>query len=133
MKVAIVDDDERICRATARLLGVTGTRSCVFATAEEFLSARPTGIDCLLLDIHLGVGMSGVELHRRLLEQGDCTPVIYLSASDDPSMREAARLLGCAAFIRKCDESSAILSALARIQKEQSPVSTMMDKRGGLS
>lgn len=128
MNVAIVDDDERVCRATARLLGVTGMASCVFATAEEFLSARPSGIDCLLLDIQLGVGMSGVELHRRLLEQGDRTPVIYLSASDDPSMREAARLLGCAAFIRKCDESSAILTALARIKKEQLPLSTMVEE-----
>jgi FixJ family two-component response regulator len=95
----------------------------VFASAEEFLSARPSGIDCLLLDIRLGGGISGPELHRRLLEQGDRTPVVYLSASDDPSMEAAARLPGCKAFIRKGDPPNSILSALARIQKEH-PAST---------
>jgi FixJ family two-component response regulator len=133
MKVAIVDDDERVCRAIARLLDVAGMCPCVFASAEEFLSAHPAGIDCILLDIRLGGGISGPELHRRLLDEGDRTPVIYLSASDDPSMEAAGRLLGCAAFVRKGDRPSSILSALARIQEKQTSVSTRADKSDGRS
>src|SRR5215469_4238884 len=124
MKVAIVDDDERICRSISRLLRVVGMHPSVFASAEEFLTARPSGIDCLLMDIRLGAGMSGLELHRRLLDQGDGTPVIYLSASDDPNLEAAARRMGCAAFIRKGAPSEAMLNALARVREERSLEST---------
>src|SRR5215472_15006066 len=113
MRVAIVDDDEPVCRAISRLLLVAGMSPCAFSSAEQFLSARASEIDCLLLDIRLGAGMSGLELHRCLLDQGDRTPVIYLSASDDPSLEAAARGMGCAAFIRKGDPSEAMLNALA--------------------
>ena len=124
MKVAIVDDDERICRSISRLLRVVGMHPSIFASAEEFLSARPSEIDCLLMDIRLGAGMSGLELHRRLLDQRDGTPVIYLSASDDPNFEAAARRMGCAAFIRKGAPSDLILTALARIREDRSLEST---------
>ena len=124
MKVAIVDDDESVSKAISRLLTVAGMSPSAFASAEEFMSSRPSGLDCLLLDVHLGGGMSGPELHRWLLDQGDLTPVIYLSASDDPRAEAAARLLGCVEFIRKGDSPDSILSALARVQDGHSLAST---------
>src|SRR5215469_4401199 len=124
MKVAIIDDDESVGRSISRLLLAAGMCPSAFTSAEEFLSARPSGIDCVLLDIRLGAGMSGPELHRQLLDQGDRTPVIYHSATDDPKVKAAAHRLGCAAFIRKGVASKLMLSELARIREDRSLEST---------
>ena len=124
MNVAIVDDDELLCRSISRLLRVAGMSPSAFVSAEEFLRARPSGIDCVLLDIRLGAGLSGPELHRRLLRHGDRTPVIYHSASDDPAVETAARRLGCAAFIRKGIGFDSLLSALAHVREGSSLEST---------
>ena len=124
MKVAIIDDDESVCRSISRLLLAAGMLPSAFTSAEEFLSARPSGLDCVLLDIRLGAGMSGPELHRRLLDQGDRTPVIYHSATDDPRVQTAARRLGCAAFMRKGVAFKLMLSELARIREVRALEST---------
>src|SRR5215469_16398671 len=121
MKVAIVDDDESVCRAVARLLVQAKMSPRVFGSAAEFLASPPQQFGCLLVDVQLGGGMSGVELHRRLRSQGDRTPVIYLTASDDATTEAAARLLGCAAFIHKGDPPDLMLEALRRIQAGPGP------------
>jgi len=118
VKVAIVDDDESVCRAIARLLVQMGMSPSVFASAAEFLALPPQPFDCLLVDVQLGGGMSGLELHRRLRSQGNRIPVIYLTASDDGTTEAAARLLGCDAFIHKGDPPDVMLEALRRIQAE---------------
>ena len=115
MRVAIVDDDESVCRAMARLLRVAGIGSSTFASAADFLALGPQGFGCVLVDVRLGEGMSGLELHRHLVEQGSRTPVVYLTASDDPAVDAAARQVGCAAFIRKGDPPESILEVLLRI------------------
>ena len=53
-----------------------------------------------MLDIQLG-GMSGIELHRQLQASGSSTPVIYITAHDEPETREQAQAAGCAAYFRK--------------------------------
>jgi FixJ family two-component response regulator len=63
----------------------------MFASAEEFLeSEHPCASDCLILDVRLP-GMSGLELHRRLLERSCNVPVIFITAhgSDDRARSEA--------------------------------------------
>jgi FixJ family two-component response regulator len=86
--IAIIDDDESFCRSSVRLLRATGLRSVSYLSAEAFL-ADPVGrrFDCLLVDIQLG-GMSGLELLRKLSDEGCRTPVIFVTAYDDPASRE---------------------------------------------
>ena len=71
---------------------------------------------CLLVDIQLG-GMTGVEMHRKLIEQGNRTPVVYITAFDDPRVREEAERLGCAGYFRKSDAGTDILAAVRRVAK----------------
>ena len=49
--VAIVDDDENVCRSLGRLLRAAGMRPVTYGSAEEFLAdtKRPV-FDCLVLD-----------------------------------------------------------------------------------
>ena len=53
--VAVVDDDESVCRALSRLLRAEGIQPVSYLSAEAFLAdtKRPQ-FDCLVLDIQLG-------------------------------------------------------------------------------
>jgi FixJ family two-component response regulator len=112
--IAIVDDDELHCRSLDRLVRRAGFHALTFQSAEDFLAApERSSFKCLLLDVQLG-GISGTALHRRLLAEGDVTPVIYITAHDDTTGRAEALRIGCAGFFLKTDASSAIIQALRR-------------------
>jgi FixJ family two-component response regulator len=120
--VAVVDDDESVCRALGRLLRVSGMQPVTYLSAEAFLAdtKRPR-FDCLVFDIQLG-GMSGIELHRQLNASGSTIPVIYVTAHDEPATREAAQAAGCAAYFRKTAPSEALLEAIrcaANLKQDQ--------------
>ena len=113
--VAIIDDDESLCRSLGRLLRQSGFRPYLFLSAKDFLASPDrTGLRCLLIDIQLG-GASGIDLHRQLLATGDATPVIYITAHTDPAVRVEAQSLGCAGFFLKTDPASAIVEVLRRV------------------
>ena len=113
--VAVVDDDASVCRSLARLLRLSGYQVITYESAEQFL-ADPlrTHFGCLLVDIQLG-GMSGIEMHGKLLEEGNRTPVIYITAFDDPRAHEEATKLGHAGYFRKTDAGSDILEAVRKV------------------
>lgn len=113
--IAVIDDDESHSRSLARLLQQTGFQVITFLSAEEFLEDRwRRQFDCLLVDIQLG-GMTGIEMHARLAEQGDTTPVIYLTAFDDPLARARAHNLGCSGYFRKTDAGLDIVATVRRV------------------
>src|SRR5512137_2546387 len=88
--VAVVDDDESVCRSFSRLLRIAGFQPVTYPSAETFLedTKRPR-FDCLVLDIQLA-GMSGLELSHRLAAVKDGTPVVFITAHDAPEMRSQA-------------------------------------------
>ena len=52
--VFVVDDDDHVRRALARLLRSLGMQVATFASAREFLRCgRPAGPACLILDVRL--------------------------------------------------------------------------------
>ena len=113
--IAVIDDDESLCRSLARLLHQAGFHAISYQSAEEFLSdPLRTHFRCLLVDIQLG-GMSGIELHGELIASGDRTPVIYITAFDDPNAETQAREMGSAGFFRKSDAGTDILEAVRRV------------------
>jgi FixJ family two-component response regulator len=110
--VAIIDDDASWCRALTRMLRGVGIDATSYTSAESFLAAR-TGADfaCLLVDIQLG-GMSGLKLFRELRSQAVRTPVIFITAYEEPGQREEAVQGGCAGFFGKSDPGAVIVSAI---------------------
>jgi FixJ family two-component response regulator len=113
--VAVVDDDASICCAFGRLLRAERIQSVTYPSAEAFLAdtQRPP-FDCLVLDVQLG-GMSGIELHRQLTASGSTTPVIYITAHDEPATRKEAQAAGCAAYFSKATPGETVLQAIRRI------------------
>lgn len=101
--VAFVDDDPGARKAFKRLLSACGYQVLVYESAEQFLEC-PTGAFacCLVADINLGDGMSGIALGRTLAAQDRRPlPIIFMTGSDDPSLLLEATELGCVAYLRK--------------------------------
>jgi FixJ family two-component response regulator len=100
--VAIVDDDASLRRSVGRLLNAYGIASVEYSSAEAFLAQHAsTDVACLVLDIDLDGGMSGIELQRRLKETGINLPVIFITALDDRRLQTEAEQAGCIAYLRK--------------------------------
>jgi len=110
--VAVVDDDESLCRSFSRLLRTAGFQTVTYASAEAFLEdAKRPRFDCLVLDIQLG-GMSGLELSRCLKALRDSTPFVFITAHDAPEVQSEALACGCAGYFRKTDPGALVLEAI---------------------
>lgn len=113
--VAVVDDDESLCRSLGRLLRAAGIQPITYSSAEAFLAdTKHPKFDCLIFDIQLG-GMSGIELQRQLATEGGKTPIIFITAHDDPEARAEAEAGGCTAFFRKSDSGAEVLETIRRL------------------
>ena len=113
--VAVVDDDENICRSFGRLLRAAGFHPITYDSAESFLAdEKHPKFGCLVLDVQLGA-MSGIELAQRLAAAGGHTPIIFITAHDDPEARDEAEGAGCAAYFRKTDSGAEVLEAIRRV------------------
>jgi FixJ family two-component response regulator len=100
--VAVVDDDGSVCRALKRLLLSVGIHAEAFSSGEEFLDtlsrAAPCWSACVVLDFQMP-GIDGLEVQRRLAPTG--VPVIFITANDDPAIREKALGSGAAGYLQK--------------------------------
>jgi len=92
--IVVVEDDDSMSRALSLLLQAGGYEVVAFASAEAALEAEAAATaDCLVLDIHLP-GMSGFDLYRRLALAGNELPVIFITAHDEPAIRDEVERLG---------------------------------------
>jgi len=87
----VVEDEPRVARAVKRGLEAEGYAVDVAATGEDgHWLAKEFDYDAVVLDVMLP-GLGGLDLCRRLRDEGDWTPVLVLTALDDPA--EEARAL----------------------------------------
>jgi FixJ family two-component response regulator len=95
-----------------------GYTVAAFASGAEFLgSDRLHDSACLIADVRMP-GMSGFELHDRLVAAGNAIPTIFLTAFPDEKGSDRAAKAGAVAYLSKpCarnDLLARIQSALAR-------------------
>ena len=115
--VSIVDDDASVRRSTRRLLRSSGFRAEAFASAEEFLDSKSAGeTACLILDLRMP-GMNGLELQRRLSQNGNPVPIIFLSAQASEEDERSALRSGAVQFLRKPVSKEALLNAIRAVLK----------------
>jgi FixJ family two-component response regulator len=105
--ISIIDDDKDFREAMAGLIKSRGFAVEAFQSAQAFLSCpnvRSTA--CLIADVHMP-RMTGIELHRRLVESGYAIPTIPISAYFDDSVRARALADGIICYLTKpCDEDA---------------------------
>jgi FixJ family two-component response regulator len=99
--ISIVDDDESVRESTKELVESLGYEALAFASAEEFLeSERARATSCLITDLQMR-GLSGVDLQRRLLDEGRGIPIIFITAFPDEKTRSHVLDAGAIGFLTK--------------------------------
>ncbi|PPQ21413.1 response regulator [Bradyrhizobium sp. AC87j1] len=98
----------------SRLLRGHGFDATLFDSARALLQHGQfyTAI-CIVLDIDLG-GKSGIDVRRRLAEQGVTAPVIYMTGNDSTANRAAALGSGCIAYLIKPFTGKSLIESVER-------------------
>ena len=113
--VFVVDDDLGTLRGLQRLLSKHGYECMSFQSVEAFerCDAFERGI-CVVLDVELN-GESGIAARYRLSAAGVSLPVIYITASDNDSVRLAAMESGCIAYLKKPFPAKSLIESIERV------------------
>ncbi len=99
--IYIVDDDESVRQALKRLLSAESMKVQVFESALEFLDSKFTDRNaCLIADIEMQ-GLTGMELHQKLVDMGSELPMILITGLDTDETRAEAKKAGVAGYFRK--------------------------------
>jgi FixJ family two-component response regulator len=118
--VFVVDDDDSMRLALARLFYSMKMRVEVFASAQEFLkSKRPDVPSCLVLDVRLP-GLSGLDFQAELVKQDIRIPIVFITGHGDIPMSVKAMKAGAIDFLAKPFRDQDLLDAVAAaIQGDQ--------------
>ena len=114
--VTIVDDDDSVRRALARLLSASGYSVRTFASALDLLSeplVTDPGPGCLLLDVRMP-GLNGLELQSILKGAGTETAVVFMTGHGDVQTGVKAMKSGAVDFLLKPFTDEELLDAVKR-------------------
>ncbi len=99
--IAIVDDDASVREGTMDLVKAMGFIAEAFSCAEEFLkSKRLRSTSCLIADVRMP-GMTGLELHSRLVRSGNVIPTILITAFPNDRDQTRAVRAGVSSYLTK--------------------------------
>ena len=110
--VHLVDDDDAVRDALARLLASVGLRVQGWADAQQFLSGFDReAIGAVVLDVRMP-GMGGLALLDALRESGVDQPAVMLTGHGTVEMCRRAFKSGAAEFLEKPVDDEALLEAV---------------------
>ena len=99
--ISIVDDDEFFRESMRKLLVLLGYTVEAFPSAADFLaSPLLPQTACLVSDVQMP-GMTGVELHRHLVDAGHTIPTILVTAYPDEVVRDRVVKDGVVCYLSK--------------------------------
>lgn len=112
--VVIIDDDEGVCRAVARMLSASGYRVRTYTRARDYLdeieSMEPA---CVVADIRMPE-IDGIALVRAMRGAGMEAPVIFMTATGDVSTVVSAMKQGAVDLLPKPFGADNLLVAVSR-------------------
>jgi FixJ family two-component response regulator len=99
--VSIVDDDHSVRDGLVDLVKSMGLEAETFERGEHFLQSKEIDrTSCLITDMRMD-GMSGLELHDRLVESGRQIPTIVITAFPKDRDRQRALRSGVLCYLAK--------------------------------
>src|SRR5215813_9828486 len=99
--ISIVDDDQSFRESMRQVVMLLGYTVEAFPSAADFLASRHLpATACLIADVHMA-GMTGVELHRHLVDARYAIPTILLTAYPDVVVRDQALKDGVVCYLSK--------------------------------
>jgi FixJ family two-component response regulator len=113
-KICVVDDDMSVLRALGRLLGSAGLQTLPFNDPRLFLEhVRNHPVALAILDVSMPQ-INGLEVQRLLHDMAPATPVIMMTALDNPEADRVAFVQGAVAFFAKPFDDAPFLEAVLR-------------------
>lgn len=117
--IAVVDDDELVCRALKRFLLTQGFRVETFTSSRVFAALICTDAafrpDCVVLDLQMP-GLHGLAVQREIGRCRPGVPVVVLAGSEHGTARAEAAAAGAFAIFDKplYDEIESFAEAVLR-------------------
>jgi FixJ family two-component response regulator len=120
--VAVVEDDQFFRESMRRLPRSLGYAAEAFPSAADFLASPRLGeTACLIADLHMPA-MTGLELHRRVIDMGHAIPTILVTAYPDNDVRARAQNDGVVCYLRKpVDEEHLMRCLRAALRSDEPP------------
>ena len=115
--VHVVDDDAAMRDSLRILLEASGFLVRTYDSASAFLASSPQGFGCVLTDVRMP-DIDGLELLRRLGDQGLQLPVIVMTGQGDIAIAVQAMKAGAVDFLEKPFGDESLLGAIARALEE---------------
>lgn len=122
--VLLIEDDKKITLAVGIRLKAMGYE---VATASDAISAvaqaRKCNPDVILIDINLPGGDGFIVAERlQTLLQTSATPLIFITASKQPGLKERAKELGAVAFLEKPFDATQLADAIEMSLYSANPI-----------
>ncbi len=99
--ISIVEDDQPFRESMKKLVSLLGYTVETFPSPSSFLASPVLAkTACLVADVQMP-GMTGVELHKRLVSEGHRIPTILVTAYPDETVRNRALKDGVVCYLSK--------------------------------
>jgi len=98
--VVVVDDDAGMRESLKFLLETIGHSVVAFASAVDFLCARPERTACVVTDMFMP-RMNGLELAGHLRAAGDTVPILLMTGAPSAAIVSAAAQVGIERVLKK--------------------------------
>jgi FixJ family two-component response regulator len=110
--IGIVDDDVSVRQALSGFVRSLGYAARTFDSGPCLLEAEDrASVSCLIADVQMPE-MSGIDLHRALVEAGDAPPTILITAYGDAGLRERALQRGVSCYLTKPFSDDELLNGI---------------------
>ncbi len=111
--IHIVDDDDALRTALARLLGASGFSVRSYASGQDLLAALPLAPGCILLDVDMP-DLNGMQLQTELNARANVLPIVFLTGNGTIALSVKAIKAGAEDFLSKPIGRAELLDAVAR-------------------
>ena len=120
--ISIVDDDEPYRDSMRRLIMLLGYTVEAFPSAADFLASRLLPeTACLIADVNMP-GMTGIELHRYMVDAGYAIPTILVTAYPDESVKDRALRGGVVSYLSKPVDDNHLERCLCTALRPGTPI-----------
>jgi len=130
--VFLVDDEQSVVTALARMLQVSGFAVRCWTSAVQFLEAHdPQEAGCLVTDVRMPE-MSGLELQRALLERGSDRAIVFITGQGDIPTTVRAMKAGAVSFLPKPVQRAELVAAVQEAILRDAEVRAQQHERNDL-
>ena len=120
--ISIVDDNQPFRESMRKLVMLLGYTVEAFPSAADFLASRHLPeTACLVADVHMP-GMTGIELHRHLVDAGYAIPTILVTAYPDEVVGDRALKDGVVCYLSKPVDDNHLERCLRSALQPDTPV-----------